>query len=168
MFPPFFSFFSPYPPIFSLSQPSLSLFRSPPTEQLRGTTGDSGISDPYSVVHHRHVAYDEGSRKYDGLPPEWEMHLKQQFGLPPNRVECEKMVRYKSRIPKILNLMKDQLFSNGGLEVVRCPTNSLVLFIFCLYHTLVFSSLHSALTPSYLTPMFWPKTITGGNFPSGS
>lgn len=75
------------------------------------------ITDPHSVIHTQHVKYDASTRRYVGLPPEWEMQLKKQFGLSPNRVESSRVEGYVSRIPTVLVHMKEYLVQNGGLQV---------------------------------------------------
>jgi len=75
------------------------------------------ITDPYGIIHTQHVKYDASTRVYSGLPSEWEAHLKQQFGLPPQQIERIKVPGYKARIPTVLVQMKDYLVKNGGLLV---------------------------------------------------
>jgi len=68
------------------------------------------------VRRNAHVSYDSKSKRYLGLPAEWEKELKKQFGLPPTLVEKEEVEGYQAPIPSILIFMKQYLFVNGGLE----------------------------------------------------
>eukprot|EP01006_Ploeotia_vitrea_P026259 TRINITY_DN59233_c0_g1_i2.p1 TRINITY_DN59233_c0_g1~~TRINITY_DN59233_c0_g1_i2.p1 ORF type:complete len:452 (-),score=212.26 TRINITY_DN59233_c0_g1_i2:846-2201(-) len=82
-----------------------------------GAEAATKITDPYGVIHTQSVRYDPNLKKYVGLPPEWEAHLQQQFGLPANQVDRTRVDGYTDRIPNVLLLMKDYLVANGGLEV---------------------------------------------------
>jgi len=88
-----------------------------PAKKAKKDAGTKPIGDPYSIFHTQHVKYDVSTRQYQGLPPEWEAQLKQQFNLPPNRLETMKLPEYKGRIPSVLVQMKEYLVSHGGLEV---------------------------------------------------
>ena len=73
------------------------------------------------VVHHTHVSSDLASGQYNNIPDEWKEKLnqiRQQFGVDPSKVETARLGEYKSRIPRILIFLKDQLIKKNGLEAV--------------------------------------------------
>ena len=74
------------------------------------------VSDVQKVQHTVHVKFDKQTRKYTGVPKDWQVKLQKQFGLPPSAVECVAVEGYVRRIPLVLIAMKKYLFENGGLE----------------------------------------------------
>lgn len=75
------------------------------------------ITAPSSVEHMHSVQYDPATRKYTGLPKEWEGLLKQQFGLEISRLECQRVDGYKSRIPCVLVQMLNYLRKHKAWEI---------------------------------------------------
>lgn len=87
------------------------------TEPAKRSSPAAAVSDPNSVIHTHHVEYDQKTRSYKGLPPEWSAALNRQFGVDPIKLESSKLPEYASRIPIILQQMKEYLVAHGGLAV---------------------------------------------------
>ena len=52
--------------------------------------------------------------KWDGLTPELQRAMSQQFGLEPSAVETRKLDAYAARIPRVLVAMREYLVNNGA------------------------------------------------------
>ncbi len=77
------------------------------------------ISEPIKVVRERHVAFDETSKQFVGLPEEWkEKIIGHHFGIPLKHVRCVQVPGYESSIPQILVQMKEYLQDNGAYHTV--------------------------------------------------
>jgi len=83
---------------------------------LTPTSASRDILQPQQVHHDVHVTYNAERARYEGLPEGWES-LNDQFGVDSAKlpkVDCG----YGERIPAILEMMRRELQSGNGREVV--------------------------------------------------
>jgi len=80
---------------------------------------DNGISLPTNVTKGIHVVYNEELARYEGLPDgaEWKV-MNKQFGIPLGAVPKRTVEGYEERIPAVLEMLKNYLLKNGGVDIV--------------------------------------------------
>ncbi|EQC40877.1 hypothetical protein, variant [Saprolegnia diclina VS20] len=76
---------------------------------------DEHISRPYQMRQEVHVTFNAELARYEGLPTAWRS-LNKQFGLPIDAVPKRKVEGYDAKIPAVLQMMREYLVQNGGLE----------------------------------------------------
>ncbi|KDO30946.1 hypothetical protein SPRG_04134 [Saprolegnia parasitica CBS 223.65] len=76
---------------------------------------DAHISRPYQMRQEVHVTFNAELARYEGLPTAWRS-LNKQFGLPIDAVPKRKVDGYDAKIPAVLQMMREYLVQNGGLE----------------------------------------------------
>lgn len=76
------------------------------------------IGDAYDIKHDTHVKYDKSTKKFQGLPQEWQQYLNKSFGVPVKQVKAEKVPGYEAEIPSVLIVMKDYLLKNSGADTL--------------------------------------------------
>lgn len=93
------------------------------TIRLAGNLSDSSressndeISLPYQTKQEMHITYNEKYARYEGFPAAWS-GINQQFGVPLEVVPKRRVSPYSARIPAVLEMMKQYLIENGGLEI---------------------------------------------------
>ncbi|RHY62711.1 hypothetical protein DYB38_002626 [Aphanomyces astaci] len=86
---------------------------------LRGGSATSDhtsvISRPYEAKQEMHVTFNAVLARYEGLPLAW-VGLNKQFGLPMEAMPKRVVDGYDSKIPAVLQMMKEYLVLHGGLE----------------------------------------------------
>ncbi|RHY81010.1 hypothetical protein DYB35_002803 [Aphanomyces astaci] len=75
----------------------------------------SVISRPYEAKQEMHVTFNAVLARYEGLPLAW-VGLNKQFGLPMEAMPKRVVDGYDSKIPAVLQMMKEYLVLHGGLE----------------------------------------------------
>ncbi|CAK4717591.1 hypothetical protein LEN26_015488 [Aphanomyces euteiches] len=78
-------------------------------------SSDSAISRPFQTKQEMHVTFNAELARYEGLPVAWR-GLNKQFGLPIDAVPKRKVDGYETKIPAVLQMMKEYLALHGGLE----------------------------------------------------
>ncbi|KAF0728769.1 hypothetical protein AaE_009421 [Aphanomyces astaci] len=89
----------------------------PRTSSSSSATSDhtSVISRPYEAKQEMHVTFNAVLARYEGLPLAW-VGLNKQFGLPMEAMPKRVVDGYDSKIPAVLQMMKEYLVLHGGLE----------------------------------------------------
>lgn len=75
------------------------------------------ISAAKEVQHLHHVTYNAETRKFEGLPEEWQPLINKQFGLDPGMLDCVPVEGCKSKIPQILVFMREYLSKHEAWKV---------------------------------------------------
>ncbi|GMH53849.1 hypothetical protein TL16_g01545 [Triparma laevis f. inornata] len=91
------------------------------TRQMKGlsVSTDNSIGLPTNVTKGVHVYYNEELAHYEGLPDgaEWKV-MNKQFGIPLGAVPKRTVKGYDERVPAVLEMLKNYLVKNGGIDIV--------------------------------------------------
>ncbi|GMH82317.1 hypothetical protein TrST_g12547 [Triparma strigata] len=91
------------------------------TRAMKGlsVSTDNSIGLPTNVTKGIHVYYNEELAHYEGLPDgaEWKV-MNKQFGIPLGAVPKRTVKGYEERVPAVLEMLKNYLVKNGGLDIV--------------------------------------------------
>eukprot|EP00808_Paulinella_micropora_P001503 g71283.t1 len=88
----------------------------PPRKPKNKNGKKEKITSASHVTHVTHVKFDHKTRTYEGLPPEWAELMNRQFGVNFTLLDRVEVPGYKSKLPQVLEDMKNYLIANAGLE----------------------------------------------------
>ncbi len=101
---------------------TLGRLRQLPEKPLKQRTASvvttMNVSPPFAIMHDRHVVFDTTSRKFTGLPSEWESLVNQSFGVSLQKVDSVKLDIYPARIPTLLFRLRERFAALKGFEAM--------------------------------------------------